>query len=125
MITIHKRNLINPRWRRTMAVLKCYRGEKKSSWGPPWIRLISGMTIFEPWAGDVGQLWTRLQDDIRLNGGGSVNDYAQYLRATGRPYALATARTDVGAYDTDYNYVIEIKNARAFLWVSDTRLELG
>jgi len=108
-----------------MAVLRCYRGEQKKSWPPPSIRLISGLTVFEPWIGDIPSLWTQLQNDIRRNGEGSVNGYAQYLRATGRPYALATARTAVGSYEVDYNYVIEIQNARAFLWASDTRLELG
>jgi hypothetical protein len=108
-----------------MAVLRCYRGEKKSVWPPPPIRLIAGLTVFEPWIGDISRLWTQLQADIRRNGNGSVSSYAQYLRAEGRPYALATARTAVGSYETDYDYVIEIENARAFLWAGDTQLELG
>ncbi len=108
-----------------MAVLRCYRGEKKTSFPPPPIRLIAGLTVFEPWIGDISSLWTQLQADIRRNGRGSVNSYAQYLRAEGRSYALATARTVLGAYETDYDYVIEIENARAFLWAGDTQLELG
>lgn len=102
--------------------LKCYRGEKPEWWPPPETRLACGMTIRQPWEyNSMLELWKQLVKDIREHGGGSVAGYAQYLRAEGKIYALATARTKGGAF-TGYNYEIEIKNARTFLWGPDFTL---
>jgi hypothetical protein len=108
-----------------MPTMRCFRGEKSQWWPAPNIRLMEGMTVFEPWEGMVPDLWRQLQADIVDKAGGSVNAYAQYLRATGRPFALATARSAGGAFEFDYNYIMEIENARCFLWAGDTVLQLG
>lgn len=100
-----------------------YRGEKKEWWPSPDKRLVCGMTLREPWpAKSMNDLWERLRSDINAKCFGNIAAYAQYLRSEGKPYALATARTNVGSYDTDYNYVIEIKNARTFYWGADRSL---
>lgn len=97
--------------------LNCYRGEKSEWWPEPKIRLISGMTIRDPWvAGSMTARFAKLQEDMRARSIGNVAAYAQYLRAEGRPYALATARTGEGSFTSDYNYHIQIPNARLFAW---------
>jgi hypothetical protein len=104
----------------------CYRGEKKEWWRPPEERLIYGMTVYGPWNVDcknMTELWERLRSEINKSSFGNVPAFAQYLRAQGRPFAVATARTKDGAYTYDYNYVIKIPNARAFLW--GPKLTLG
>jgi hypothetical protein len=99
------------------AGLRLYRGEKSEWWPEPKKRLISGMTIREPWNyKSMEELFAKLQADIRKEGGGDVPNYAQYLRAQGRPNLLATAHAGEGAFTTDYNYTLEIKNARTFKW---------
>jgi hypothetical protein len=99
----------------------CYRGEKKEWWSPPQERLICGMTLYQPWnlergIGSMTALFEKLRKFITDNNHGNVDGFAQHLRASGRPYALATARTTKGSFSTDYNYVIKIANARTFLW---------
>ena len=99
----------------------CYRGEKNNWWSPPEERLICGMTLYQPWNLQVGidsmpKLWEHLRKFITDNCFGKVDAFAQYLRAQGRPFALATARTTAGSYTSDYNYVMKVANARTFLW---------
>lgn len=68
--------------------------------------------------------WNKLRDEIRVRDGdrdGTVPGYAQYLRATGRPFALATARKKGGAFE-GYSYILEIPNARTFYWGDDLTL---
>lgn len=101
--------------------LTTYRGEKSQWWPAPEIRLMSGMTLYQPWLpSSVSSLWTKLTQEVRgqmgLNVGKKVAAYAQYLRASGRPFAVATAWTVVGAFKSDYNYVIKIPNAQVFYW---------
>ena len=97
--------------------MSCFRGEKAQWWPAPEVRLIWGMTIREPWrCNSMADRWATLQQDIMKNAGGSVADYAQYLRAEGRAYALATARSVDGSFSFEYNYEIEIKGARTFYW---------
>lgn len=64
-------------------------------------------------------IWKKLVEEVGKRPGFNVNskvaDYAQYLRAEGKPFALATARTTSGAFE-GYSYVIEIENARTFRW---------
>jgi hypothetical protein len=108
--------------------LRCYRGEKNNWWSPPEERLICGMTLYQPWNLQVGinsmtDLWEHLRKFIQENCFGKVDAFAQYLRAQGRPFALATARTTSGSYTSDYNYVIKVPNARTFLW--GPKLTLG
>lgn len=106
----------------TNFTLTCYRGEKSEWWPPPKTRLACGMTLRKPWAHTtMTELWNELVKDMRTNGGGTPAGYAQYLRAEGRIYALATARTTGGAFE-GYNYEIQIPNARTFLWGSDFTL---
>jgi len=105
----------------------CYRGEKNNWWSPPEQRLIYGMTVYQPWNLEAGinsmnGLWEKLRDHMKKNGFGKPNAFAQYLRAQGRPFAVATARTESGAYTYEYNYVIKIPNARTFLWGPDLTL---
>jgi hypothetical protein len=99
----------------------CYRGEKNNWWSPPEERLICGMTLYEPWNLKVGiksmaNLWDHMCKFITENCSGKVDAFAQYLRAQGRPFALATARTTSGSFTSDYNYVMKVANARTFLW---------
>jgi hypothetical protein len=101
--------------------LTLYRGEKSQWWPPPGIRLISGMTIREPWRHKTPLgLFGQLQQEVAAQLGTSLEKkvalYAQSLRAMGRPFALATAWTDVGSFTSDYNYVIKIPNAYLFYW---------
>ncbi len=101
--------------------LTLYRGEKSQWWPAPDIRLMSGMTLYQPWLGTtVLELWTQLQNQVAGQLGltleKKVAAFAQYLRAQGRPFALATAWTTVGAFTFDYNYVIKIPNVQLFLW---------
>lgn len=101
--------------------LTVYRGEKSQWWPAPEIRLMSGMTLYQPWVpGTVSHLWSKLQQEVRGQMGltleKKVAAYAQYLRASGRPFALATAWTTVGSFTSDYNYVIKIPNAHFFYW---------
>jgi len=108
--------------------LLCYRGEKNNWWSPPEERLICGMTLFQPWNLQVGigsmtALWEYLRKFMQDNCFGKVDAFAQYLRAQGRPFALATARTTTGSFTSDYNYVIKVQNARTFLW--GPKLTLG
>ncbi len=96
--------------------LRLYRGEKSDWWPPPNKRLAGGMGPFAPWkVGSMTELWEKIKADIIKNGKGTVDGYAQYLRASGKSYALATARTKGGAF-TGYNYVIDLKNVRTFYW---------
>jgi hypothetical protein len=103
-----------------MTDLICYRGEKKSSWGTPELRLNDGLTVRRPLGGatiptpEVEQLWRVLRGLIATNSNGDVRAFTQSLRARGNPHAIATARTAEGSYDTDYNYVIAIPNAHVF-----------
>jgi hypothetical protein len=108
--------------------LTCYRGEKNNWWSPPEERLICGMTLYQPWNLQQGvtsmtALFEQLRKSINENCFGKVDGYAQHLRAQGRPYALATARTTSGSFTSDFNYVIRIANARTFLW--GPKLTLG
>jgi hypothetical protein len=99
----------------------CYRGEKNNWWSPPEERLICGMTLYDPWNLKVKiktmvDLFKHLVDFINENCNGKIDAFAQYLRAQGRPFALATARTTTGSYTSDYNYIMKVANARTFLW---------
>ncbi len=101
------------------ADLSCYRGEKSEWWPDPSIRLMFGMTIREPWSySSMTELFGKLQAQIRTSSRGNVAAFAQFLRAEGKPWALATARTGEGSYTSDYNYAIKIKNARTFYWIN-------
>lgn len=108
--------------------LVCHRGEKSEWWPEPKMRLAcGGLNVFEPWAGGtILAIWQKLQQEVRAIAGFSpaskAQAYAQYLRATGRPFALATARTSSGSFSSSYNYMIEIPNARTFLWGNDCTL---
>lgn len=104
-----------------MPNLTLYRGEKNNWWPAPEVRLICGMTLYGPWQPTaVSSLWNTLKNEVKGALGTSLEKkvavYAQYLRATGRPFALATAWTDVGSFTSDYNYVIRIPNAHFFYW---------
>jgi len=107
--------------------LVCYRGEKSEWWPPPRMRLApGGMNVFEPWPGKtITDFWKKLVEAVKSQPGFNVKQkvaaYAQYLRAEGRPFALATARTASGAFE-GYSYVIEIPNARTFRWGNDYTL---
>jgi len=107
--------------------LLCHRGEKSEWWPEPRMRLAGGgMNVFEPWPGKtMTEIWKKLVEEVKKEAGFNVKQkvaaYAQYLRATGRPFALASARTTGGAFE-GYSYVIEIKNARTFLWGKDFTL---
>ncbi len=101
--------------------LTLYRGEKSQWWPSPDIRLMSGMTLYQPWLpAGVSSLWAKLQQEVRgqlgLSLAKKVAAYGQYLRASGRPFALATAWTSMGSFTSDYNYVIKIPNAHLFYW---------
>ena len=103
------------------ANITVYRGEKSQWWQPPEIRLMCGMTLYSPWRPMmVTNLWTTLKKEVAgtmgLNLKKKVAMYAQFLRATGRPFALATAWTTVGSFTSDYNYAIKIDNAHFFYW---------
>lgn len=105
--------------------LRLYRGEKSQWWPSPEIRLISGMTLIQPWRpSDVSGLWEKLKREVGAKPGLTLDKkvaaYAQYLRATGRPFALATAWTSGGSFTSDYNYVIKIPNAHLFYWGGTT-----
>ncbi len=102
-----------------------YRGEKSQWWPAPEIRLMSGMTLYQPWIpSSVSALWTKLQQEVKgqlgLSVAKKVAAYAQYLRASGRPFAVATAWTLNGAFKSDYNYVIRIPNVHVFYWGGTT-----
>ena len=108
--------------------LVCYRGEKSEWWPEPRMRLAGGMRVFEPWPnkGDgIQDIWDQLVKEVRkqpgFNAASKAAAYAQYLRATGRPFALASARTTGGAFE-GYSYVIEIEGARTFRWGKDCTL---
>jgi hypothetical protein len=107
--------------------LICYRGEKSEWWPEPRMRLAAGgMNVFEPWPGKtMTEIWDHLVKQVKNEAGFNVKQkvaaYAQYLRASGRPFALATARTTGGAFEGN-SYVIEIKEARTFLWGNDFAL---
>lgn len=107
--------------------LVCYRGEKSEWWPEPRMRLAAGgLNVFEPWpGGTIADVWKTLVEAVKKEAGFNVKQkvaaYAQYLRATGRPFALATARTTSGAFD-GYSYVIEIPNVRTFRWGKDYTL---
>lgn len=108
--------------------LVCYRGEKKQWWSPPEDRLICGMTLYQPWnllpgINSMKDLWEHLRKFMQQNSFGKVDAFAQYLRAQGRPFAVAAAWTETGSFTSDYNYVIKIPNARTFLW--GPKLTLG
>jgi len=100
--------------------MKLHRGEKAEWWPDPEIRLISGMTIREPWRGGTSALWTKLKEQVRQTHGQTLakklDAYSQYLIAEGRPFALATAWTEVGSFSSDYNYTIGIRHAYLFTW---------
>jgi hypothetical protein len=66
--------------------------------------------------------WEQLRKDIQERAFGNVAAYAQYLRAEGRVYALATARSTTGSFSASYNYLIEIKDARMFYWAKNRTL---
>jgi hypothetical protein len=98
-----------------------HRGEKNQWWPGPEFRLISGMTLREPWLPcSVINLWARLKAEVSKESGENVAKkvaaYAQDLRKEGHPYALATAWTSIGAFDSDYKYVITIPDAHLFHW---------
>jgi len=105
-----------------VADLLCFRGEKVERWGPPELRLHFGLTVRVPWLGgllpdfNIPLTWAALVDDIRSQSGGNVKAYAQYLRAGGKTFAIAAARTHEGAFDDDYNYRFTVPNARTFRW---------
>ncbi|WP_188273862.1 hypothetical protein [Streptomyces sp. CBMA152] len=122
-----------------MPTLTCYRGEKKDRWGHPTLRLCDGLTVRDPLPpgptpkpkpGEIRQaivsrVWGAIKDEINREGGlpkKKVQAFAQTLRASGKVYAIATAATEEGAYKDDFNYVIEIPNARAFLWGANLTL---
>lgn len=101
--------------------LTLYRGEKSQWWPPPQIRLMSGMTLYQPWTpSSINSLWMKLKQEVAKQAGATVGEkaaaYAQHLRASGHPFALATARTTGGAFSSDYNYVIKVPNAHLFYW---------
>jgi len=101
--------------------LTVYRGEKKQWWPAPEIRLMYGMTLYQPWLpASTSSLFSKLCAEVKgqlgLNVSKKVAAYAQFLRATGRPFAVATAWTAIGSFTSDYNYVIEIPNVRVFAW---------
>lgn len=107
--------------------LVCYRGEKSAWWPAPQMRLAAGgMRVFEPWPGKtVADIWAKLVEEVKCQPGSTVKKkvqaFAQHLRAEGRPFALASARTRGGAFE-GYSYVIEIPNARTFRWADDYTL---
>jgi hypothetical protein len=71
-------------------------------------------------------LWDHLVKFIFETSFGKIDGFAQHLRASGRPYALATARTGEGSFTSDYNYKIVVPGARAFRWRrSGGTLKLG
>jgi hypothetical protein len=109
--------------------LNCYRGEKSEWWPPPKLRLVGGgMLLIQPWewtsktkdGKNVTSLFTKLAAEVRKQAGfdekSKAKEYAQYLRAEGRSFAIATARTGGGSFTASYNYHIEIPNARTFSW---------
>lgn len=116
-----------------MTILTCYRGEKADRWGHPALRLCDGLTVRDPLPpgpmskpkpGEIRQalvsrVWGAIKEEINREGGlprKKVQAFAQTLRSSGKVYAIAAAATKEGAYEDDFNYVIEIPNARAFLW---------
>ena len=107
--------------------LVCYRGEKTSTWSLPHLRLSSGMTVWEPWnlvrgVTNMHELWEYARKFFKGEKDaafGTADGAAQYLRATGRAFALASARTSVGSFTSDKNYVIRVPNVRAFLLNDD------
>jgi len=123
-----------------MAKLVCYRGESTVNWGDADIRLISGLTVRKPWGArppkfvlKMADVWSNLTTEMKkekkTKDQGIVAAFAQTLRKEGKVYALATARTKEGSYETKgcANYMIEIPNARIFRWVEDKdkNLSLG
>ncbi|WP_411147041.1 hypothetical protein [Streptomyces sp. x-80] len=119
-----------------MPNLICYRGEKGDRWGRPELRLCDGLTVRDPLPGGpipkpkaaearnalILQVWSAIKDEVNKEGGlpkKKVQAFAQTLRASGKVYAIATAATKEGAYADDFNYVIEIPDARAFRWGSN------
>jgi len=98
--------------------LTLYRGEFASRWPyPPQKRLIWGMNLKNSgrWrCKTMEELFATLQNEIKDHGG--VSAYGQFLRAEGRAFALATARTDDGAYEGDYKYTLLITGVRTFYW---------
>lgn len=111
-----------------MVNMPCFRGEKRNRWGAPELRLHYGLTLRGPWLGgmlphyDIEQTWQELRNDMRQQAGGRVNAYGQYLRAEGRAFAIAAARTREGAFDDDYNYEFLVPDARTFLWGANDTL---
>ncbi|MCX4635167.1 hypothetical protein OG528_28940 [Streptomyces platensis] len=105
-----------------MANMTCFRGEKENRWGSAALRLNDGLTVRKPWTGgmlpdiNAQQVWARLMQDIKQQANDDVNAYAQYLRATGRDFALATARIFDGSFEDDFNYEMAVPSARTFLW---------
>lgn len=82
---------------------------------------MSGMTLYQPWLpNNASFLWNKLAQEVKRQMGLSLDKrvalYAQFLRATGRSFALATAWTSGGAFTSDYNYTIKITNAHLFYW---------
>lgn len=101
--------------------LVCYRGEKSNWWSPPEQRLVCGMTLYQPWnllpgVKTMTDLWEYMVKTMFETSFGKVDGFAQHLRASGRPYALATARSTTGAYTSDFNYKIVVPGARTFRW---------
>ncbi|MCS6123644.1 MULTISPECIES: hypothetical protein [Shewanella] len=111
--------------------LTVYRGEKSAWWPEPSIRLISGMTLYQPWPVNTPlSLWNKLKQEVSRQVGFTVDKkvaaYAQFLRSSGQPYALSTAWTETGSFTSDFNYVIEIPNVHIFYWGgTKDNLELG
>ncbi len=102
--------------------LTVFRAEKSEWWPPPEKRLATGMVIRQPWDHtSMTELWEQLQKDMRANAKGTPAGYASYLRAEGKPFALATARTRGGAF-LGYLYEIQIPNVRTFQWGPDFTL---
>jgi hypothetical protein len=103
--------------------MELHRGEKNTAHPAPKHRLVSGMTMWQPWVcKSTEDLWTELKKDIQKQAMGNISSYAFYLRKEGRPYALATARTSKGAFTYDYNYILKIKNVRTYYWTKDGEL---
>jgi hypothetical protein len=104
--------------------LTVFRGEKSQWWPKPEIRLMNGMTLYQPWLArpepNVQNLWKKLTGEIGNAMGLSLDKkvaiFAAELRRTGKSYAVATAWTVQGSFDSDYNYVIKIPNVRLYYW---------
>jgi len=100
-------------------ILSLFRGEKNSSWPPPAERLIRGLTLRRDPSG-IATLWVTLQSNISKMPGSTLamklNAYSNHLIYNPTAESLSTAWTDTGAFTSDYNYKIIIRNAYLFHW---------